>query len=435
MSKRLRQILYMKPAPSAPPWEDAQFISLNMPLPTLGFTQDGWKEMAHPEILVEKEKISEFSSLDEWELRKKITNPYEAIFSGSEDSSFPSLAKVHPLSRSYFKMIEMLHVCKFWSSISPTKPFVSAHICEGPGGFLQNIVEHAKLLKLPIKALYAMTLKPTKSHIPGWRRSIGFLRKHPQIQLEYGADDTGNILLQANQKAFCDRVGSSASGAGAGTSGAVQSGAVQSGAVQSGAVQGQGPSGAVQGQGQAQPQAQIFTADGGFDFSVDYSKQEESAFPLLLASFTIGLKCLAKGGTMIIKLFDIYSDVTQDLFLGSAIFFKSFTLYKPATSRPCNSERYFMAQGFAGVDAAAKWIKHLENAQTAHQTTPLTRLFNDAWPPLVKAAVLEQIRWQERLQMDAIHNTLTFVKDTMVERIQKNIETSTNWCKVFNVRY
>jgi len=385
----------MKPAPSAPPWEDAQFISLNMPLPTLGFIQDGWKEMAHPDILVEKEKISEFSSLDEWELRKKITNPYEAIFSGSDDSSFPSLAKVHPLSRSYFKMIEMLHVCKFWSSISPTKPFVSAHICEGPGGFLQNIVEQAKILKLPVKALYAMTLKPTKSHIPGWRRSIGFLRKHPQIQLEYGADDTGNILLHENQKAFCDRVvGSSGPG-----------------------------------------QAQIFTADGGFDFSVDYSKQEESAFPLLLASFTIGLKCLAKGGTMIIKLFDIYSDVTQDLFLGSAIFFKSFTLYKPATSRPCNSERYFMAQGFVGVDLATKWIQHLENAQVAHQTTPLTRLFNCAWPSPVKTAILEQIRWQENLQMNAIHNTLTFVKDTMVERIQKNIETSTNWCKVFNVRY
>ena len=395
----------MKPAPSAPPWEDAQFISLHMSLPTLGFTQDGWKEMAHSEILVEKEKISEFSSLDEWELRKKITNPYEAIFSGSEDSSFPSLAKVHPLSRSYFKMIEMLHVCKFWSSISPTKPFVSAHICEGPGGFLQNIVEQAKILKLPIKGLYAMTLKPTKSHIPGWRRSIGFLRKHPQIQLEYGADDTGNILLPANQKAFCDRVkGSNASGAAAGPS---------------------------------QGQAQIFTADGGFDFSVDYSKQEESAFPLLLASFTIGLKCLAKGGTMIIKLFDIYSDVTQDLFLGSAVFFKSFTLYKPATSRPCNSERYFIAQGFAGVgaDAAAKWIQHLEHAQVAHQQTPLTRLFKDAWPSPIQAAVLEQIRWQEKLQMDAIHNTLTFVKDTMVERIDDNIKTSTNWCKVFNVRY
>ena len=346
--------------------------------------------MSHETILTEKEKISAVESMDEWELRKKITNPYEAIFSGSDETVFPSLAKVHPLSRSYFKMIEMLGVCKFWESMNRTQPFVSAHICEGPGGFLQHVVEHAKVLKIPIQALYAMTLKPTKSHIPGWRRSIGFLRKHPQIQLEYGADDTGNILLPNNQRSFTERV---------------------------------------------QGKAQLFTADGGFDFSIDYAKQEESAFPLLLASFTMGLRCLAKGGTMIIKLFDIYSEATQDLFLGSATFFKSFTLYKPATSRPCNSERYFIGQGFLGMDAASVWARHLQEAQVKHQAHPLTRLFGGAWPSQLKAAVLEQIQWQERLQIAAIHDTLTFSKDTMVERMETNIATSTHWCEVFNVRH
>jgi len=346
--------------------------------------------MSHETILTEKEKISAVESMDEWELRKKITNPYEAIFSGSDETVFPSLAKVHPLSRSYFKMIEMLGVCKFWESMNRTQPFVSAHICEGPGGFLQHVVEHAKVLKIPIQALYAMTLKPTKSHIPGWRRSIGFLRKHPQIQLEYGADDTGNILLPNNQRSFTERV---------------------------------------------KGKAQLFTADGGFDFSIDYAKQEESAFPLLLASFTMGLRCLAKGGTMIIKLFDIYSEATQDLFLGSATFFKSFTLYKPATSRPCNSERYFIGQGFLGIDAASGWSRHLQEAQVKHQAQPLTRLLGGAWPPQLKAAVLEQIQWQEGLQIAAIHDTLTFSKDTMVERMETNIAASTHWCEVFNVRH
>ena len=373
-------------------WEDSNFIACTIPLPTLAVVQDGWKEMCHDTILQEKEKIAAFESMDEWELRKKITNPYEAIFSGSDESTFPSLAKVHPLSRSYFKMIEMLHVSAFWDTVSRTQPFVSAHICEGPGGFLQHVVEHAKLLKLPITSLHAMTLKPTKSHIPGWRRSIGFLRKHPQIHLEYGADDTGNILLPSNQRAFCNRL------------------AEQQG-------------------------AQIFTADGGFDFSIDYGKQEESAFPLLLASFTMGLRSLRKGGTMIIKLFDIYSDATQDLFLGSASFFKSFTLYKPATSRPCNSERYFIGRGFLGVDAAAAWAAHLEDAQARHSASPLTRLVGGEWPSPLKQAVVEQIKWQEALQLNAIHDTLTFTRDTMVERIENNIALSKEWCRVFHVRH
>jgi hypothetical protein len=63
--------------------------------------------MEHAKIIESKNKIENIASHAEWELRKKITNPYEAIFSGNTDNTFPSLAKVHPLSRSYFKMIEM----------------------------------------------------------------------------------------------------------------------------------------------------------------------------------------------------------------------------------------------------------------------------------------------------------------------------------------
>ena len=371
------------------PWDLNQCIHFQGSLPNLTLLQEGWKEADHPEIMVSKDKISNIDSHEQWELRKKITNPYEAIFSGTNDTSFPSLAKVNPLSRSYFKMIEMLQTIKFWDSIHTSQPFRSAHICEGPGGFLQCIVEALKEKKIPIHALYAMTLRPTKSHIPGWRRSIQFLRKHAQIQLEYGADDTGNILIPENQTAFCRR-------------------AVDS---------------------------QIFTADGGFDFSIDYGKQEQMAFPLLLASFTMGLTCLAKGGTMIIKLFDIYSQATQDLFLGTARLFNRFTLYKPATSRPCNSERYFIAIDYIGHSAhqSRLWTQHLRNAQSKHKQSPLTRLVGDPWPTNILEAIQEQIRWQEHQQIQSIEETLHFDMNTLEEKIARNIQTSKLWCEVFGV--
>ena len=347
--------------------------------------------MEHASIMESKNKISNLESHEEWELRKKITNPYEAIFSGSSDTNFPSLAKVHPLSRSYFKMIEMLHVIDFWRPVSKGVPFRSAHVCEGPGGFLQCIVEKLKEKHIPVGAIHAMTLRPTKSHIPGWRRSIQFLRKHPQIQLEYGADDTGNILLLENQAAFCTRAQDS----------------------------------------------QIFTADGGFDFSVDYSNQEQMAFPLLLASFTMGLSSLAKGGTIIIKLFDIYSQATQDLFLGTARLFQSFTIYKPATSRPCNSERYFIATGYGGARAtqSAAWIQHLREAQSKHKQTPLTRLVEEDWSSSILQAVYEQIEWQEKQQIRSIEETIMFDMSTLEEKIANNIKMSKKWCKFFGVPY
>jgi len=157
------------------------------------------------------------------------------------------------------------------------------------------------------------------------------------------------------------------------------------------------------------------------------------AFPLLLASFIIGLTCLAKGGTIVIKLFDIYSEVTQDLILGSARLFEKFTIYKPATSRPCNSERYFIASGYSGSREGAEWILHLQEAQSKHKQHPLTRLVGEEWSPNILAAIKEQIEWQESEQIRIIEETLAFDKKTLDEKIFKNIAASKKWCETFGV--
>lgn len=359
------------------------------PSPPFSLLQEGWRELDHSGIIEAKNKIAQFESEEEWELRKKITNPYEAIFSGSETNqkTFPSLATIKPLSRSYFKMREMLQVFDFWATPStPAHPFSSSHICEGPGGFLQCVVEGVKERKWPLGKLHAMTLKPTKSHIPGWRRSIHFLRKHPEVVLEYGEDGTGNVLERKNQLAF-----------------------------------------------RAKGACSLFTADGGFDFSVDYSRQELHAFPLLLASFTMGLECLQPGGMMIIKVFDMYSLATQDLLLGSASYFDDFTIYKPATSRPCNSERYFIGRGYHGTAKSILWIQHLLAAAAAHAITPLTRLVGGEWPSEIRAAMREQILVQEREQIKMIDETLHFDKDSLEERVAIMLHESQTWCETFGV--
>ena len=363
------------------PWEIFQSISVPIKVPPLLLVKGSWQEDPHIAILIKKESISEYEKANEWELRKKITNPYEAIFSGS-DAIFPSMAAVHPLSRSYFKMVEMLDIINFWDS----EPIQSAHVCEGPGGFLQHIVEEAKA-RGQFKAAYAITLKSTRSYIPGWKKSSRFLKKHPEIQLEYGTDTTGDILNVKNQESFCELANGST----------------------------------------------IFTADGGFDFSLDYSKQEESAFPLLLASFIMGIKCLKEGGTMIIKLFDMYSPLTRDLILGTAAHFKSFLIYKPATSRPCNSERYFIAKGFQGGEGADAWRKHLENAQAMYVHTPIRRLVGSEWADELIEAFNEQIEWQESLQIKSIDMAISLEKEDIPGKVHQAIEISKKWCTRFHV--
>jgi len=156
----------------------------------------------------------------------------------------------------------------------------------------------------------------------------------------------------------------------------------------------------------------------------------------VVASFLMGLKTLEKGGTMIIKLFDIYSRATQDLFLGSGTFFEKFTLYKPATSRPCNSERYFIGHRHRGdSEGIAKWIKTLESALKRHEQSPITQLVQNEWPAPVLRAVKEQILYQEQLQIKNIEDTLNLDKETIADRILQNIRLSKAWCRTFGVKH
>ena len=382
-----------------PAWEMFQDISYQGDDPRYVIIQEGWVEEDHSSILKKKDEISSFELANEWELRKKITNPYEAIFSSSDTKSFPSIALVNPLSRSYFKMVEMTHMSRLWESIASGKtdrtdktdsPFISAHICEGPGGFLQCIVEQAKeRAKNIYKHSYAMTLKSTRSHIPGWKRSSKFLKKHPEIQLLYGADMTGNILSKPNQDMFCD---------------------VAKGST-------------------------IFTADGGFDFSTDYAKQEENAFQLVISSFYIGLRCIKKGGILVVKLFDMYSPVMLDLIIGTSAKFDSFLIYKPATSRPCKSEQNFIGKGYKGKEEARGWIEHLENAQAKHGESPLTRLCDIPSNSPYIEALKEQIRWQEELQVQSIQNAMFMKKEDIESYVKDAIEKSIEWCSSFSVPY
>ena len=60
----------------------------------------------------------------------------------------------------------------------------------------------------------------------------------------------------------------------------------------------------------------------------------------------IGIQVLAENGTLILKLFDVYSSTTQFFVRSVSLCFKEWCFYKPATSRPCNSERYLICRGF-----------------------------------------------------------------------------------------
>jgi hypothetical protein len=294
-----------------PPWQKVEFQS--SPFPDSAMIENmikttydcSWNEIPHKDLTEIKEKIEPLENNHKWELLKKKTNPYELVYTQENAECPASLALVKPLSRSYFKMIEMLQVSQFFERLpKQTQKVRSSHVAEGPGGFIEAFLERAEANRIKVHKSSAITLKPTNHHVPGWRRSYQFLQRHPEVKIHYGADGTGDIYLHENQKSFIDL---------------------------------------------HEMKAHLFTGDGGFDFSTDYENQEKSVYPLLIASALIGVHVLTPDGMLVLKLFDVYSSVTQFFLRCVTLCFKEWCLYKPATSRPCNSERYLLCRGFRKV--------------------------------------------------------------------------------------
>jgi hypothetical protein len=153
----------------------------------------------------------------------------------------------------------------------------------------------------------APTASGRRDSVPGWGAAAVFLRRHPQVELHYGADDTGDLYSVDNIDAFVAHVG--------------------------------------------EQSCDLVTADGGFDFSDDFCRQEESSARLILCEIYAALRLVNAGGSVVCKFFDVQLPITVDLVSALAHNCQRISITKPACSRPANSERYVVAQGYHGAHA------------------------------------------------------------------------------------
>lgn len=330
-----------------------------------------------------------------WEYYKKIVNPYEIVYTQKKYDNFPeSICILKPLSRSYFKMIEILDLIQFFN-YAPLE-IRTAHVCEGPGGFIEALITETERHKKRIEKSVAMTLRSYKHNIPGWRRATHFLKKNENIDIIFGEDNTGNIIKIENQQYYIDYVQESLNG----------------------------------------KKMHIFTADGGFDFSCDYMKQEKMVFPLLIASVKIGFEVMETGGIFILKLIDFYNKSTVDLLYFLSCHFEEWTLYKPHMSRPCNPEQYFIGKRFTGcsdeiLDVLRIWCNIMENNQ------PLESLFSKEYSNDF-INTIETIRQKSfKSQIEYLEKVFCIIDTNNDDIIQKyltnNAKSSYQWCIRFNV--
>ena len=378
------------------PWNNIKFykcnniVSFKLESNTIQHVQSEEEIILHTYRNRINEYESNLPSFKNWEYYKKVVNPYELVYTQKKYDNFPeSIYCLKPLSRSYFKMIEILDLTQFFNDIN--NDIKSAHVCEGPGGFIEALFDEASKKCKKIRTSFAMTLKSRQTNVPGWKRAATFLKKNRCIRILYGEDDTGNIMKPENQQYFIDN--SNISG-----------------------------------------KMNIFTADGGFDFSYDYENQESLIFPLLVSSTKIGFEVLKKGGVFILKFFDFYHKYTLDLLYFLSCHFTEWTLYKPATSRPCNPEQYFIGKGFLGctdevLDVMRLWCSILENK-------PMNSLLHETSEEYEKLiGKIRQNSFKSQTEyLERVFNMIDSNDNDAIQNCLKNNEISSHeWCVRFKV--
>lgn len=225
-----------------------------------------------------------------------VVNPMELV----HDVAQPVLPEGEKIiSRAYFKMLEIADTFELTKGISD--PPVAALLCEAPGGFAQFLSHCKPVWKMACISLIGDSSSRHTNPV------IGMHESQKDI-LFRGGDGTGNLLKMDNITGFCDFVDQVSNNA----------------------------------------MADLCTADGGMEVD-DRNAQEASSMQLVVAQVLSAMSVLKQGGNFVLKLFDTFTETTEVLLYLLTMLFEDTSLYKPYTSRVCNSEKYFVGKGYIGL--------------------------------------------------------------------------------------
>lgn len=417
-----------------------------------------------------KQQIEKYQ--DAWDNIKKFTNPYEYIHTNISGNK-TNISKLRPLSRSFYKMIEIIKTHNILSKYTHTiyhKPDVrmgiqTFHLAEGPGGFIEAIaylrgldyheckeqpltptshsmpvqilkrntelhdevmkeLEHLKLSRRIFESentstscgtdstttthiygndrYYGITLINDDPICPGWKKTRTFLENHPNVIIETGADKTGNLISYENFQ-YCAT--------------------------------------------KYRNKMEIITADGGFDFSVDFNNQETMAMRLILCEVFYALALQKKGGTFILKIFDVFHKPTVDILYMLCYYYQNVSIMKPHTSRIANSEKYVVCQGFKVTDSSqlieqfSSIFSLLEQGRAGiRESMQILSILPEEHDLYFLNKIEEMNAMVSFQQIENITSTLSIITNNRnIEKLDQYKKTNINkcvaWCETYNIPY
>lgn len=324
-----------------------------------------------------------------WDIIKKITNKYEYINSSVSVDGIKtgsgSVCSYKPISRSYFKMIEILNSYNFEFMNQVNSEIKTFHLAEGPGGFIEAILNKRSNNK---DIYYGMTLMENDADIPKWNKITNIMKENPNIKLVYGPKNDGDLYLSHNINFISKKYANS---------------------------------------------MDFITGDGGFDYSVDFNSQEENSINLIYCEMLYALIMQKSGGSFVLKVFDIFHRNTIEILSILSYFYEKVYVYKPLTSREANSEKYVICMNFhkkKNYDLIIEKLKHNFHLMKSHK---ITRILNYEMNSffLNKIQEINAIYGQQQIEniLCTINHVHDYQKDKLNKIKQNNIEKCKKWCK------
>ena len=285
--------------------------SILHPQPSLGF---------HYFIHRTKNSMSITNNLKSKNKFYYVVNPFEHIISDSKEDINNTAKKYFGesdpriLSRAFYKLWEIL----FLFDIADDKKMTVASLAEGPGAFIQAVIQYRKSLNFEIKKdkLFGVTIHPEKgNYIEMGKQFMSFydknypkmLKIHKTYPLEksqkYKNRDNGDITSVKTISNFKKTVEKS------------------------------------------KKYADLVTADGGFEWKNE-NYQEQEAFQLIFGEMVAALRVQEKKGSFVLKLFETFTNVSLKMIYMLTSFYEECYIYKPYFSRESNSEKYLICKKF-----------------------------------------------------------------------------------------
>ncbi|RUS31875.1 FtsJ-like methyltransferase-domain-containing protein [Jimgerdemannia flammicorona] len=191
--------------------------------------------------------------------------------------------------------------------------FSSLHICEAPGAFIASTNHFLRQIHRD-KIRWRWTGFSLNPYYEG--NDVAAMVDDDRMILEtlqnwyFGTDNSGNIFHHDNIRGIWkDRVGPS--------------------------------------------KVHLVTGDGSVDCSSDPNEQESLVSELHYAEAVCALGALRNGGSMVLKMFNLFECETICLLYMLGTYFDGLHVSKPSTSKSANAETYVIGTGFRGISDIA----------------------------------------------------------------------------------